>query len=112
MRKAAALAWDGSMDSSEAEESSKVEARSKISKQSRTGRRLDKVKYNRRTIEIHPDIEALLDEMQIELRLRTHTEVMQKAIQLLAVVMGAGGCGRKKIFIEKEEGKLQEIIII
>src|SRR5688572_12090024 len=49
------------------------------------------IKYRRRTIELHPDIEGMLDRMQDELRLRSHTEVMQKAIQLLAVVLGEDG---------------------
>jgi hypothetical protein len=61
--------------------------------------------YIKRSIEMHPDLIALLDDLQSHHRLRTHTQVIQKAIQLLAVFKG------KKVYIERDNGNLQEVVI-
>jgi hypothetical protein len=71
-----------------------------------------KIKYRRRTIELHPDMEKMLESLQYELRLKNHTEVMQKAIQLLAFVMGEEDGKKKRVYIEKENGNLRELIIL
>lgn len=71
-----------------------------------------KIKYRRRTIELHPDMDAMLHSMQDDLRLKTQTEVMQKAIQLLSFVLGKEDGRKKRVYIEKENGNLQELIIL
>ena len=72
----------------------------------------EKVKYRRRTIELHPEMEKMLESLQIELRLRSQTEVMQKAIQLLGFIMGEEDGVRKRVYIEKENGSLRELLIL
>ena len=70
-----------------------------------------KQKYIRRTLELHPDVDELLTILQKRLKARSHTEVVQKAIQLLGYVVGKEG-DSKKLYIEKADGTLQEIIIM
>lgn len=66
---------------------------------------MTKPEYIKKTIEMHPELIALLDDLQSHHRLRTHTQVFQKAIQLLAVIKG------RKVYIERDNGNLQEIVI-
>jgi hypothetical protein len=113
MKEAAAVQWESSADSDKAQRDlEKVEQVTSPKTKVRKQKKRTKVEYNRRTIEIHPEIEKMLDKMQYDLRLRSHTEVMQKAIQLMGVVLGIDGSGKKKIYIERSDGKLQELLII
>jgi hypothetical protein len=73
---------------------------------------IEKVKYKRRTIEFHPDIEKALDELQKQLSLRSHTDVVQKAVQVLSILVGDDKENRPQVFIKKKDGKPQEIIIV
>ena len=57
-------------------------------------------------------MEKMLESLQIELRLRSQTEVMQKAIQLLGFIMGEEDGVRKRVYIEKENGSLRELLIL
>jgi len=70
-----------------------------------------KIKYRRRTIELHPDMGRMLDFLQDDLRLRSQTEVMQKAIQLLAFIRGFESEKAKKIYLEDGSENPKELII-
>lgn len=72
---------------------------------------IEKVKYRRRTFEFHPHIEEVLDELQDQLKLRSHTDVLQKAVQVLAVLTGNDG-ERHRVFISKGDGDMQELVIL
>ncbi len=69
-------------------------------------------KYIRKSIELHPDVEDLLDVLQDRMKARSHTEVLQKAIQLLAVAVGREGSEETKIFLSKGGGPVTEIVIL
>ena len=106
------LALDNNYQEQNAREDNEMKAMSERSDVTSKKKARNKISYIRRTIELHPELEKMLDNMQAELKVRSHTEVLQKAIQLLAVILGEDGAGRKRIFIENSEGQLQEILII
>jgi predicted AAA+ superfamily ATPase len=71
-----------------------------------------KMEYRRRTVEFHPEIDEVIHDLQAELRLRNQTDVIQKAIQVLSILVGEKGEKRPKVFLSTENGKLQQLIIV
>ncbi len=71
-----------------------------------------KLQYKRRTIEFHPEIEEIINMLQEQLRLRSHTDVLQKAVQVLYVLTGNNKTGKRQVFISRDDGNLQELLIL
>ena len=67
-------------------------------------------KYKRRTVEFHPDIDEVLTKLQTELKLRNQTDVLQKAVQILAILVGTDG-KRRRIFLSDDDG-IKELLIV
>jgi hypothetical protein len=75
------------------------------------GMNLEKPRYRRRTVEFHPDIDEVLNQLQSELKLRNQTDVLQKAIQILAILVGTDG-KRRRIFLSDNDEEVRELLII
>ena len=59
----------------------------------------------KRTIEFHPDAVSLLESLRIKYSLKDECQVLQKAMQLLAVA------SERKIYVENDDGQIQEVVI-
>jgi len=66
--------------------------------------------YRRRSIDLHPDLFEEMDRIQVQLRLRSHSEVIQKALQFLALIYDREG--QKDVFVAKPGEKPQKVILI
>ena len=64
----------------------------------------------RLNVVLHPEIDALLEQLVPKLKLTSKTAVLQKAVQVLARIVDNGVPG--KIYLEKPDGSLQEVLII
>ena len=51
-----------------------------------------------------------MDRIQVQLRLRSHSEVIQKALQFLALIYDREG--QKDVFVAKPGEKPQKVILI
>lgn len=63
-------------------------------------------KLVRKTIEFHPDMVSVMDEIQQKLGLERQLDAMQKALQVLAVILDHGDC----FYIPAPEGGLQKVV--
>jgi hypothetical protein len=66
------------------------------------------VKYVRRSIEMHPDVSDQLERLKGKLRLRSHSDVLQRAVQLLDAIVREQENGLR-IFIESPSGKMEQV---
>ena len=70
-----------------------------------------KQEYRRHVIELHTDFDDVLEKLRLRLRLRSKTDVMQKAVQLLAVVVGDSDGEKRQIYLSIN-GKTQELVLV
>jgi hypothetical protein len=70
-----------------------------------------KPEYRRHVIELHPDFDDILERLRLLLRLRSKTDVIQKAIQLMAVVVGDGEEEKRQLYLAVD-GKTRELVIV
>jgi hypothetical protein len=62
--------------------------------------------YVRYRIEVHPEMVKVLDDLQAKHALNNHCEVLQKAVQLLAIASD------RSIYIERDDKRLTRLLII
>lgn len=74
---------------------------------SRKAGQSSKMQTVRRSIEMHPEVEEMLDVLQEKLPARSHTEVLQKCVRLMAVIMGNREQRRRRVFLS-ESGNMAE----
>ena len=70
-----------------------------------------KVAPVRINVNIHPEIDTLLEQLAHKLKLSSKTAVLQKAVQLLARIAN-NDVPEKKFYVKNADGSLQEIMII
>jgi hypothetical protein len=65
----------------------------------------------RLNVVLHPEIDALLEQLAPKLKLTSKTAVLQKAVQVLARIVD-NDVPDKKFYVKNTDGSLQEIMII
>jgi uncharacterized protein YqkB len=65
------------------------------------------IKYHQRTVEFHPDMMVILNDLQKKLGLKSHAEVLQKSVQLMKAVVD------RRVYLEKQNDpdKIEELLI-
>jgi hypothetical protein len=68
--------------------------------------------FVRRSIELHPEADEMLEILKDRLQVGSQTEVLRKAIQLLAIALGGKENVPTELFLSKNNGSLTKIMII
>lgn len=70
-------------------------------------------KKKRNSVDIHPDVADLLDQLARDMNLRTRAEVLRKAVQLLALVNKHRSEGDMVVYLPRDKkGQLSPIHIL